>query len=108
MRNLLLLTLNTLKITFRKKSAIIVYLILPVVIVIFVMTAYSSMDSKLRVGINNENKSGVIAKDFVAALKSQDKFKIQEVKDDEINNLVAEGKVDCVITLPAGFDESAL
>ncbi|MBU3111225.1 ABC transporter permease [Clostridium lacusfryxellense] len=106
MRNLLLLTLNTLKITFRKKSAIIVYLILPVVIVIFVMTAYSSMDSKLRVGINNENKSGVIAKDFVAALKSQDKFKIQEVKADEINNLVAEEKVDCVITLPAGFDES--
>lgn len=106
MRNLFLLTLNTLKITFRKKSAIIVYLILPVVIVIFVMTAYSSMDSKLRVGINNENKSGVIAKEFVSALKSQDKFKIQEVNVDEINNLVADGKVDCVITLPAGFDDS--
>jgi ABC-2 type transport system permease protein len=106
MRNLLLLTINTLKITFRKKSAVIVYLILPVVIVIFIMNAYSSMDSKLRVGINNENKSGVIARDFVTALKSQDKFKIQEVKVDEINNLVAEGKVDCVITLPAEFDDS--
>ena len=105
MRNLFLLTLNTLKITFRKKSNIIVYLILPVVIVIFVMSAYSSMDSKLRVGINNENKNGVISKDFVTALKGQDKLKIQEVKEDEINNLVAEGKVDCVITLPTNFDE---
>ena len=39
MRNLFLLALNTLKITFRKKSNIIVYLILPVVIVIFIMSA---------------------------------------------------------------------
>ncbi|MBU3090526.1 ABC transporter permease [Clostridium sp. CF011] len=106
MRNLFLLALNTLKITFRKKSNIIVYLILPVVIVIFVMSVYSSMDSKIKVGINNKAANGVIAKDFVAALNKQDKFKIQEIKDEEINNLVAEGKVDCVITIPANFDES--
>ena len=82
------------------------YLILPVAIVIFVMSAYSSMDSKLRVGLSFENANGVIAKDFIAALKEQDKFKIQEVKKEEINNLVAEGKVDCVITVPSNFDES--
>lgn len=106
MRNLFLLALNTLKITFRKKSNIIVFLILPVVIVIFVMSVYSSMDSNIKVGINNKATNGVIAKDFVAALTGQDKFKIQQVKEEEINNLVAEGKVDCVITIPANFDES--
>lgn len=74
MRNLFLLALNTLKITFRKKSNIIVFLILPVIIVIFVMSLYSSMDSKIKVGINNKAANGVLAKDFVAALNGQDKF----------------------------------
>jgi len=106
MRNLFLLALNTLKITFRKKSNIIVYLILPVVIVIFVMSIYSSVDTKLKVGVNNKDSNGIIAKDFVAALNRQDKFKIQSVKEAEINNLVAEGKVDCVITVPLDFDKS--
>ncbi|MBU3101584.1 MULTISPECIES: ABC transporter permease [Clostridium] len=105
MRNLFLLTLNTLKITFRKKSSIIVYLILPVIIVIFVMSAYSSMDPKIRVGINNKALKGVISKDFVADLNRQDKFKIQEVNEEDINNFVAEGKVDCVITIPFDFDK---
>ncbi|HEY8891476.1 MAG TPA: ABC transporter permease [Clostridium sp.] len=106
MRNLFLIALNILKITFRKKSNIVVYLILPVLIVMFVMTAYSSMNSKLRVGLNNENTKGIIAKDFVAALYGQGKFKIQQVKKEDINNLVADGKVDCVITIPLDFDES--
>ncbi|MCB2295989.1 ABC transporter permease [Clostridium algoriphilum] len=106
MRNLFLLALNTLKITFRKKANIIVYLILPVVIVVFVMSVYSSMDSKLKVGIDNKATNGIIAKDFVAALNGQDKFKIQTVKEEEINDLVVEGKVDCVITIPADFDRS--
>jgi len=106
MRNLFLLVLNTLKITFRKKSNIVVYLILPVVIVIFVMSIYSSVDTKLKVGVNNKDSNGIIAKDFVAALNRQDKFKIQSVKEAEINNLVAEGKVDCVITVPLNFDKS--
>ncbi|MBU3218232.1 ABC transporter permease [Clostridium estertheticum] len=105
MRNLFLLTFNTLKITFRKKSSIIVYLILPVIIVIFVMSAYSSMDPKIKVGINNKAQNGVISKDFIAALNMQDKFKIQEINESDINNFVAEGKVDCVITIPSNFDE---
>jgi len=105
MRNLFLLALNTLKITFRKKSNVIVYLILPVVIVIFVMSVYSSVDT-LKVGVNNKDTDGIIAKDFVAALNRQDKFKIQVVKSDQINNLVAEGKVDCVIMVPSNFDKS--
>ena len=105
MRNLFLLTLNTLKITFRKKSSIIVYLILPVIIVIFVMNAYSSMDPKIKVGINNKASNGIISKDFVADLNRQDKFKIQQINEGDINNFVAEGKVDCVITIPANFDE---
>jgi ABC-2 type transport system permease protein len=106
MRNLFLLALNTLRITFRRKLNIIVYLILPVIIVSFVMFAYSSMDSTVKVGLYNKSYNSVIAKDFVMGLMGQDKFKIQEVKEAEIKDLVAEGKVDCVITIPDNFDES--
>jgi ABC-2 type transport system permease protein len=108
MRNLFLLALNTLKITFRKKSNIIVYLILPVAIISFVMFAYSSADPQLKVGLNNKAVNGVMAKDFVTALSSQDKFKIQVVKETEIKDFVAEGKLDCVINIPENFDESVL
>jgi ABC-2 type transport system permease protein len=108
MRNLFLLALNTLKITFRKKTNVIVYLILPVAIISFVMFAYSSADSQLKVGLNNKAANGVMAKDFVTALSSQDKFKIQVVNETEIKDLVAEGKVDCVINIPENFDESIL
>ena len=105
MRNLFLLALNTLKITFRKKFNIIVYLILPVAIVVAVMSS-SASESKLIVGLNNKDVNGVIAIDFANALKGQDKFTIKEIKEEEINNLVADGKVDAVITIPENFDES--
>jgi len=72
------------------------------------MSAYSSMDPKIKVGINNKALNGVISEDFVDALNLQDKFKIQKVKEGDINNFVAEGKVDCVITLPTNFDEAVL
>lgn len=106
MRNLFLLALNTLKITFRKKSNIFVFLFLPVIIVTFVMSTYSITDSKLKVGLNNNASGSVIAEDFTAALNGQDKFKVQQVKEEDINNLLTEGKVDCVITIPENFDAS--
>lgn len=105
MRNIFLLAGNTLKITFRKKFNIVVYLILPVLIILFVMVVYGTQDSKLIVGLNNKAVNGVLSKDFVNALNKQDKFKIQVVKNQEINDLVAESKVDCVITIPEDFDE---
>jgi len=50
------------------------------------MSVYSSVDT-LKVGVNNKDTNGIIAKDFVAALNRQDKFKIQVVKSDQISNL---------------------
>ncbi|MBC8063178.1 MAG: ABC transporter permease [Clostridiaceae bacterium] len=106
MRNLLILAMNTLKITFRKKSNIIVYLILPVVIIIFVMTAYGSSSSKINIGINNKDINGALAKDFIEEIKNQDRYRVRMVEEKEINKLVADSSVECVLTIPENFDES--
>jgi len=106
MRNLLILTLNTLKITFRKKSNIIVYLILPVVIIIFAMSAYGSGNSKINIGILNKDINGVLARDFINEIKKQDRYNVKMVEQKQINNLVANSTVECVLIIPENFDES--
>ncbi|HEY5561237.1 MAG TPA: ABC transporter permease [Clostridiaceae bacterium] len=106
MKNLFIITFNVLKITFRKKMNIIVYLILPVAIILLVMLANQSNDAKIKIGINNKDTNGVIAIDFINDLKKQDKFKVQILTDGEIKTFVAEGKVDCVLNIPVNFDES--
>ena len=105
MRNLLILTINTLKITFRKKFNIIVYLVLPVVIIMVTMNAYGSGNSKINIGINNKDINGVIAKDFIQEIKNQDKYNVKMVEEKEIKNLIADSSVDCVLTIPENFDE---
>ena len=105
MRNLLILTMNTLKITFRKKSNIIVYLVLPVVIIMLTMSLNGSGNSKINIGINNNDINGVLAKDFIEEIRNQDRYNIKIVEEKEIKNLVADSKVDCVLTIPENFDE---
>ena len=106
MRNLLVLTMNSLKITFRKKSNIIVYLVLPVVIIMFTMNAYGSGNTKINIGINNKDINGVLAKDFIQQIKSEDRYKVKMVEKKEIQKLVADSSVECVLTIPENFDES--
>lgn len=105
MRNLYLLAFNTLKITFRKKFNILVYLVIPVLVVLFTMSVYQNDNGAVSIGIYNQDTNGAIAKDFVEAIKAQGKYDVQLVKETEINNLVATGKVDCVVTIPENFDE---
>jgi len=106
MRNLLILAMNTLKITFRKKFNIIIYLVLPVVIIVFIMNMYSSSDSKINVGITNKDIKGVLAQDFVKEIKNQDRYRVKLVEEKDIKSLVADSSVDCVVTIPENFDES--
>ena len=106
MRNLFLLARNTLKITFRKRFNIFVYLILPVLVVLFVMKMYSTGSATLNIGICNKDVNGSLATDFIQTIKDQDLYKVILVEEKDINSYVADGKVDCVVTIPKDFDES--
>lgn len=103
MRNTFLIALNILKLTFRKKGNIIVYLVLPVVITSIIMVISGSGDSKpLNIGIVDMDRS-IISQDLVKAVDNKDNFKTIEVSEDKINAMVTEHKVDCIIKIPNNF-----
>jgi ABC-2 type transport system permease protein len=105
-RNIFLLTLNTLKITFRKKSNIIVFLVIPVVIAVLSMALFANTSSGVtRIGIYNSD-GGILAKDLIESLKGSEKFHIEMVEEKNINDSVSKGKIDCVLIIPDNFTES--
>ncbi len=106
MRNLLILSRNTLKIIFRKKFNIVIYLILPVAVILFTMSLYKNDSGKVNVGIYNKDAQGIMAKDFIEGIKDQGRYKVKMLKGNDIKNYVAERKVDCVITIPENFEDS--
>jgi ABC-2 type transport system permease protein len=106
MREILLIAANTLKIVFRKKSNIILFILVPVAIttaMMFLMGSASTGSTK--VGIYNQDK-GPLGKELAESIAAVEKFNTIEVKGEEINDLVQSQKVDCVIILPENFSEN--
>lgn len=105
MRNLLLIAINTLKITFRKKGNIIIFFILPVASVLFSTVMYANVKQQITVGICNKAPESLLAKDLIEDIKNQDKYNVKLIEEVDINAMVAEGTVACAITIPDNFDE---
>lgn len=105
MKNILLLALNTLKVTFRKKSNIIVYLILPVVSILLLMNTMGGDGSyAVKVGIINNDKS-IISENMIKYLDNTGRFKPVNIKEEEINDKVVNKKVDLALIIPEDFEE---
>lgn len=105
MRNLLLLVLNTLKVTFRRKGNIIVYLFLPVVGLLLSIVIYSGAGSSdLRVGIVDMDNSRLSA-DFASALSSSNGYSMTSLSENDINASLLDRKQDAVIVVPKGFEK---
>lgn len=105
MRNILLIAKNTLKVTFRKKSSILVFILLPVLAVLISIGLYSSANTgTVRIGIYDKD-NGTLSNDMLEYLKNTDKFKIMYIKEDEINDKVSGREVDCVLVIPEDFEE---
>jgi ABC-2 type transport system permease protein len=105
MRNLLLLVLNTLKITFRKKGNILIYLFLPLLGVLLSMLIYSGEGSSpLRIGFVDLDKSRLSA-DFASALSASDGYNITGLGEKDINESLLGGNQDAVLVVPKGFEQ---
>lgn len=106
MRNILLIVLNILKATFRKKGNIIIYVFLPLLGVLLSLVLNSSSgSSELRVGYLS-NDRGVLSEEFEDMLSSNEGFAVSDVEEAEINDMLLEQMLDVVIVLPEGFTES--
>jgi ABC-2 type transport system permease protein len=61
--------------------------------------------SPARIGISNYD-NGMLSKDMIEDLKKIEKFKIIDVKDEDIKTMVSEGEVDSVLRIPEDFSDS--
>ena len=106
MRNILLLIANNLKVSFRKKGNIVVYIFLPLLGVLFSLLIYSGNGtSTLRVGVADNDKS-VLSADLKGVLQGREGFTVSNVAEDEINKKLLESKLDTAIIIPEGFSKS--
>lgn len=103
MRNALLITLNILKMIFRKKINIVIYIVIPILTILVSMFIHSASGTEnFNIGINDKDNS-IISKDIVKSISSVDRFKVSNIDEKDINQMVSSGKVDCVLVFPEGF-----
>ncbi|MFK9091902.1 ABC transporter permease [Bacillus salipaludis] len=108
MKDILWLIQNTLRVTFRKKKNIIMYLFMPLIGIFISLLAYGG-DQKmtLHVGIVNQDESEITADtiQFLAGLKN---MKITEIEAGKVQDQITSGKLDSVITFEKGYSDSVL
>jgi len=106
MRNMLLIIANILRVTFKKKGNIIIYLFLPLAGVMLSMFMYGSAGSTLlSIGILN-NDTGVLSTDLIKTMQSSNTYKVYEVNEDEINSKLLEMELDAAIIIPDGYSDN--
>lgn len=106
MRNLMLVIANNLKVSFRKKGNLVVYIFLPLLGVLLSMLIYSGAGtSSLNVGVADNDKSALSA-DLKGVLQGREGFRVLDVSEDAINKELLESRLDAAIVIPAGFGGS--
>lgn len=108
MRNIFILAYNTLRIAFRKKLNALTSLVLPVAVLLLVVALGNTGSNKLNIGICNNDTNGKLSADFITSLKSEPKYNVVSVQSEDINKMLTDQKVDCVITIPQNFDDKIL
>ena len=104
MKNIWILIQNTLKVTFRKKSNYIIYLLLPILGVLLSMLIYSGAGtSQVNIAITDKD-AGRMSADFINDMKERDNFKIYEIDESDIRNGLLDRKYDAAIVIPQGFE----
>ena len=104
MRNLGLLILNNLKVTFRKKGNIITYIFLPVVGVLFSLVIHSTSSvSILNLGFTDHDR-GMAALELKEKLAATEDFSVIDVDEEEISKKLLDFELDAVVVVPEGYD----
>ncbi|MBU3127100.1 ABC transporter permease [Clostridium tagluense] len=108
MRNIFLIAQNMFKIIFKKKSNIIVYILLPIVLVIVFMSLQGpSSDPKVSLGVINKDNTE-IAVDMLKYLDSTEKFKIVPINEENLEDKVSNGDVQFALIIPENMKEKIL
>lgn len=106
MRNILLIISNILKVTFKNKGNIVIYVFLPLSGLLLALLIYSGSDaSTLSVGFS-DNDNGALSAELRQALEAREGFVVSEVGEAEIDGKLTDFGLDAAVIVPAGFTES--
>ncbi|MDR7239567.1 ABC transporter permease [Neobacillus drentensis] len=108
MKDILWLIQNTLRVTFRKKKNIIMYLCMPLVGIFISLLVYGG-DQKtvLHVGIVNQDQNK-ISTDTIQFLKGLENVEITKIDEGQVQRKISSGDLDSVITFEKGYSDSVL
>ncbi len=105
MRNMFLIIANILKVTFRKKGSILIYLFMPLAGVVLSLLIYSNTGlTVVRTGFVDHD-GGMLSADLKEAFRSSDIYKLTEISDSEINDRLLDMELDAAVIVPAGYTE---
>ncbi|MDR9852344.1 ABC transporter permease [Paenibacillus sp. VCA1] len=108
-RDIWFLATRTMLMTFRKRSALILYFGLPIIGILGSVLLYgSSGPTELRVGVVNEDSGQQIAEDTVGFVKNLDHVSLVNVSRSELKEQLAASKLDSGLIIDSGFSESVL
>lgn len=107
MRDLLWLIRKTFLSTFRKKSSVIVFFILPIAGVLMSTFVNSSNDnSTLRIGVVNQDGQQIVATNTVEYLKQLNQTEITLTDEATMQEDIAAGKLDSGLIIKEGYSSS--
>ncbi|EJO5349002.1 ABC transporter permease [Clostridium botulinum] len=107
MKQVFLLTKNILKRTFRKKSNIITFILLPLLAVFIALFLNASGNSYTKIGVVDLNES-YLSKDMINSIESKKNFIVNKVSKNNINKELLNKRVDCVVVIPKDFNEKII
>ncbi len=106
--NVFLIAQNMFKIIFKKKSNVLVYIILPIVLVMVFMSLQGpSSNAKVAIGVVNQDNTE-IAEDMLKYLDSTEKFKIVSLNEENLDDKVFSGDVEFALVIPENMKEKIL
>lgn len=107
MKQVFLLTKSILKRTFRKKSNIITFILLPLLAVFIALFLNASGTSYSKIGVVDLNES-YLSKDMIKSIDSKKNFVVVKVSKNNINKQLLDKKVDCIVVIPKDFHKKII
>lgn len=106
MRDMYWLIRKTLRTTFRNKWNVLLYVVGPIIgIVVALFAVGNQPDETISVGVVDHDEE-MMALETIDFIKEQNNMTYHELSEDDANSRLADGSVEGVITLQAGFSES--
>jgi ABC-2 type transport system permease protein len=107
MNNVIWLARKTIRTTFRKPSAWLIYFALPVIAVMFsVMVFGDDQGQTIRVGIVNQDGDEAVTQDVIAFVAGLRQVEVSWLNEQDMRREVAGGRLDGGVVFRAGFADS--